>query len=63
MRKPAARRPANTDWETGWHQKYTDFIWSVADLLRGDRQSEYGKVVLPFTMLRRLDCVPIRLSG
>ncbi|GLX96748.1 class I SAM-dependent DNA methyltransferase [Herbidospora sp. NBRC 101105] len=40
------------------HQKYADFIWSVADLLRGDyRQSEYGKVILPFTVLRRLDCV------
>jgi type I restriction enzyme M protein len=34
------------------------FIWSVADLLRGDyRQSDYGKVILPFTVLRRLDCV------
>jgi type I restriction enzyme M protein len=34
------------------------FIWAVADLLRGDyRQSEYGKVILPFTVLRRLDCV------
>ena len=34
------------------------FIWSVADLLRGDyKQSEYGKVVLPLTVLRRLDCV------
>ena len=34
------------------------FIWSVADLLRGDyRQSEYGRVILPFTVLRRLDCV------
>ncbi len=33
------------------------FIWSVADLLRGDyKQSEYGKVILPFTVLRRLDC-------
>lgn len=33
------------------------FIWSVADLLRGDfRQSEYGRVILPFTVLRRLDC-------
>ncbi len=33
-------------------------IWSVADLLRGDyRQSDYGKVILPFTVLRRLDCV------
>ena len=40
------------------HQKYADFIWSVADLLRGDyRQSEYGKVILPLTVLRRLDCV------
>lgn len=34
------------------------FIWSVADLLRGDyRQSEYGQIILPFTVLRRLDCV------
>jgi type I restriction enzyme M protein len=36
----------------------TGFIWSVADLLRGDyKQSDYGKVILPFTVLRRLDCV------
>jgi type I restriction enzyme M protein len=34
------------------------FIWSVADLLRGDyKPHEYGKVILPFTVLRRLDCV------
>ncbi len=34
------------------------FIWSVADLLRGDyKQSEYGRVILPFTVLRRLDQV------
>lgn len=33
-------------------------IWAVADLLRGDfKQSEYGRVILPFTVLRRLDCV------
>lgn len=33
-------------------------IWSVADLLRGDfKQSDYGKVILPFTIMRRLDCV------
>jgi type I restriction enzyme M protein len=33
-------------------------LWSVADLLRGDyKQSEYGRVILPFTVLRRLDCV------
>jgi type I restriction enzyme M protein len=36
----------------------SSFIWSVADLLRGDyKQSEYGRVILPFTVLRRLDCV------
>lgn len=34
------------------------FIWSVADLLRGDfRQSQYGRIILPFTVLRRLECV------
>jgi type I restriction enzyme M protein len=40
------------------HQGLSNFIWSVADLLRGDyKQSEYGRVILPFTVLRRLDCV------
>ena len=40
------------------HQELAGFIWSVADLLRGDyKQSEYGKVILPLTVLRRLDCV------
>jgi len=39
-------------------QALSAFIWSVADLLRGDfKQSEYGRVILPFTVLRRLDCV------
>lgn len=39
-------------------QNLSSFIWSVADLLRGDyKQSEYGKVILPLTVLRRLDCV------
>lgn len=34
------------------------FIWSIADILRGSfKQSEYGRVILPFTVLRRLDCV------
>ncbi|MDE3111728.1 MAG: SAM-dependent DNA methyltransferase [Chloroflexota bacterium] len=34
------------------------FIWSIAELLRGDyKASDYGKVVLPFVVLRRLDCV------
>ncbi|MEU9828525.1 type I restriction-modification system subunit M [Micromonospora chersina] len=40
------------------HQELATFIWSVADLLRGDyKQSEYGRVILPLTVLRRLDCV------
>lgn len=38
--------------------EHIGFIWSIAELLRGNyKQSEYGKVVLPFTVLRRLDCV------
>ena len=51
MTTPAARQ----------FQSFTEitaFIWSVADLLRGDyKQADYGKVILPFTVLRRLDCV------
>lgn len=36
----------------------SSFIWSIAELLRNDyKQSEYGKVILPFTLLRRLDQV------
>ena len=39
-------------------QQKVSFIWSVADLLRGDyKQSEYGRVILPLVVLRRLDCV------
>lgn len=34
------------------------FIWNLADLLRGDfKQSQYGRIILPFTLLRRLECV------
>lgn len=34
------------------------FVWSIAEILRGDfKQSEYGKVILPFIVLRRLDCI------
>lgn len=37
---------------------YKSFIWGVADKLRGPyRRSSYGKVILPFVVLRRLDCV------
>jgi type I restriction enzyme M protein len=39
-------------------QNLSALIWSVADLLRGDyKQSDYGKVIMPFTVLRRLDCI------
>ncbi len=39
-------------------RNHAAFIWSVADLLRGDyKQSEYGRVILPMVVLRRLDCV------
>ncbi|MDQ3933268.1 MAG: type I restriction-modification system subunit M [Actinomycetota bacterium] len=37
---------------------HVQFIWGIAELLRGDyKQSEYGRVILPFTVLRRLDLV------
>ncbi len=38
--------------------KLADLIWKNAELLRGAfRENEYRKVILPFTILRRLDCV------
>lgn len=44
--------------ESATIRNHAAFIWSVADLLRGDyKQSEYGKVILPLTVIRRLDCV------
>ncbi|WP_019807600.1 type I restriction-modification system subunit M [Saccharomonospora halophila] len=43
---------------TDRHTELANHAWSVADLLRGDyKQSDYGKVILPFTVLRRLECV------
>ncbi|HEY5536242.1 MAG TPA: class I SAM-dependent DNA methyltransferase [Ignavibacteria bacterium] len=42
----------------GNFKEKANFIWSIADLLRGHyKQSDYGKVVLPLTVLRRLDFV------
>lgn len=39
-------------------QSLANFAWSIAELLRGDfKRSEYGKVVLPFVVLRRLDLI------
>lgn len=54
-----SRRSATKDIMT--NQKTTNlsaFIWSIAELLRGDaKPSEYAKIILPFVVLRRLDCV------
>jgi len=52
MPSPAVAQPKPND------TNLSSFIWSVADLLRGNyKQSDYAKVILPFTVLRRLDCV------
>ena len=53
-----AARDRGRDERTSRSTTTGAFIWSVADLLRGVyKQSEYGRVVLPLTVLRRLDCV------
>ncbi len=58
---PAARAPGAP---SGNGQKFASFgeiasfVWAIADLLRGAyKQAGYGKVILPMTVLRRLDCV------
>lgn len=39
-------------------QELSNFIWSIADLLRGPyRQPQYERVMLPLTVLRRFDCL------
>ena len=51
---PSARE---TDGIERFNEKVA-FIWGIAELLRGDyKASDYGKVILPFVVLRRLDCV------
>ena len=38
-------------------QDKVSLIWSVADILRGDfKPHEYGQTILPFVVLRRLEC-------
>jgi type I restriction enzyme M protein len=40
------------------HSHTAAFLWSIADLLRGDfKQSQYGRIILPLTLLRRMECV------
>jgi type I restriction enzyme M protein len=52
---PAGRTPR---CRVGNFSEKVSFIWSVADLLRGPyKPHQYGRVILPLTVLRRLDCV------
>ena len=52
--QPPKREPSSSNSQAS----LSALIWSVADLLRGDyKPHEYGRVILPFTVLRRLDCV------
>ena len=40
------------------HQELANFVWQIADLLRGPyRPPQYERVMLPFVVLRRFDCV------
>ena len=40
------------------HSEISSFIWGTADLLRNSyKQHEYGDIILPFTVMRRLDIV------
>ena len=56
-----ARATANAAATQATHaapNNHAGLIWAIADLLRGDyKQSEYGRVILPLVLLRRLDCV------
>lgn len=39
-------------------QEKVNFIWTIAEILRGPyKKEEYGKVILPMAVLRRFDCV------
>jgi type I restriction enzyme M protein len=55
--RPEALRPLAIPSQAHFQDK-VDFIWAVADLLRGDyKPHDYGQVILPLTVLRRMDCV------
>ncbi|MCF7545486.1 type I restriction-modification system subunit M [Pseudomonas petrae] len=46
------------------HTQTATFLWSIADLLRGDfKQSQYGRIILPLTLLRRMECVLAPTKG
>jgi type I restriction enzyme M protein len=40
------------------HSEIVGFLWGVADLIRDTfRRGKYQDIILPLTVLRRLDCV------
>lgn len=40
------------------HSEIAEFLWKIADLIKDDYDAkDYENVILPFTLLRRLDCV------
>ena len=44
-------------------ENYSDLIWSVADMLRGSfQEDDYGAIILPFALLRRIECALTRGS-
>lgn len=57
-KRPNAIKQASMPASVTSNKKLEDFIWGVADLLRGDyKPHDYGQVILPLTVLRRMDCV------
>ena len=47
-----------TIWSTDHVSALSNFVWGIADVLRGPyKPNQYGSVILPFTILRRLECV------
>src|ERR687888_1416466 len=58
VRREGPGPPPGVGHDLSNFREKTDFLWSLAELLRGDyKQSEYGRVILPLVVLRRLDCV------
>ena len=40
------------------HSEIAEFLWKIADLIKDDYDAkDYEEVILPFTLLRRLECV------
>lgn len=54
----AAFQEGKTTMQNAKVRELANFIWQIADTLRGSfKAHDYGKVILPFLVLRRLDCL------